>query len=126
MECQARSNGRVRIRWNQWKENQWFRPNDQVPLYPRNRPLFEISIYSRNENRFLISLFLLSNDQKYAFRSHIILYPLIFVYSIKMLFSAIKRCVSREIWHEEERRVAETKQILVADKTRVVTFHPKF
>lgn len=29
MECQARSNGRIRIRWNQWKENQWFRPNDQ-------------------------------------------------------------------------------------------------
>lgn len=82
MECQARSNGRVRIRWNQWKENQWFRPNDQVSLYSRNRPLFEISIYSRNENRFLISLFFLSNDQKYAFRSHIILHSLIFIYSL--------------------------------------------
>lgn len=74
MECQARSNGRVRIRWNQWKENQWFRPNDQVSLYSRNRPLFEISIYSRNENRFLISLFFLSNDQKYMRFARILYY----------------------------------------------------
>lgn len=64
MECQARSNGRIRIRWNQWKENQRFRPNDQVPLYSRNHPLFEILIYSRKS---ILNLVIPLNDQKFLF-----------------------------------------------------------
>lgn len=68
MECQARSNGRIRIRWNQWKENQRFRPNDQVPLYSRNHPLFEILIYSRKS---ILNLVIPPNDQKFAFAARL-------------------------------------------------------